>query len=144
MSETNHEELLNKLRQTKVFAKEGITYKKLVNPNGPETAKIIENRTEIHDLGTLALKAVREGIVELMTLRQLALLTELDINGPLGVKRLAADLNVNKPVIVRATDTLIKMGLVKRTKSVEDKREVFIELTPKGFEFRELLVKLSN
>lgn len=44
MSETNYKELLEKLLQTHSFTKEGKTYKKLTNPNGPEAAKIIQNQ----------------------------------------------------------------------------------------------------
>lgn len=51
------------------------------------------------------------------------------------VRGLAADLNVTKPVITRAANTLTAMGLVERKKDATDGRNVFIVPTVAGRTF---------
>lgn len=51
---------------------------------------------------------------------------------PHTVRGLAADLNVAKPVITRALDTLSKKGLVKRSKDDSDGRSILVTRTVKG------------
>ncbi len=54
---------------------------------------------------------------------------------PHTVRGLAADLNVTKPVITRALDTMGQMGLVKRKRDDADKRSVLVQRTVKGAVF---------
>lgn len=68
-----------------------------------------------------------------LTSRQLALLLRIYLKPqPHTVRGLAKVLNVSKPVITRAVDTLSLQGLVKRTRDEADKRNVLIQRTVKG------------
>lgn len=51
---------------------------------------------------------------------------------PHTVRGLAAKLNVTKPVITRALDTMGKLGLVARHRDERDKRNVIIQRTVTG------------
>ncbi len=71
-----------------------------------------------------------------LTSRQLALLLRIYLKPqPHTVRGLAKALNVSKPVITRAVDTLSAQGLVKRIKDDADKRNVLIQRTVKGAVF---------
>ncbi|PCI51155.1 MAG: MarR family transcriptional regulator [Alphaproteobacteria bacterium] len=71
-----------------------------------------------------------------LTSRQLALLLRIYLKPPPHtVRGLAKALNVSKPVITRAVDTLSALGLVKRTRDDADKRNVLIGRTVKGAVF---------
>ena len=52
--------------------------------------------------------------------------------GPHTVRGLAADLNLAKPAVTRALDTLEKAGFVRRRRDEQDLRSVFLERTPDG------------
>ncbi len=52
---------------------------------------------------------------------------------------LAATLNVGKPAITRALDTLSRLGFVQRRRDPKDGRNVFVERTEKGDAFLEQL-----
>lgn len=68
-----------------------------------------------------------------LTMRQVAVLTTVYMTDPPHtVRGLASDLNVAKPVITRALDTLGRMGLLKRKRDDADKRNVLIQRTVKG------------
>jgi DNA-binding MarR family transcriptional regulator len=54
---------------------------------------------------------------------------------PHTVRGLANELNVTKPVITRALNTMSQMGLVKRRRDNADKRSVLIQRTVKGAVF---------
>jgi len=65
--------------------------------------------------------------------RQLALLLIVYLTPPPHtVRGMAERLNVSKPAITRALDTLSIMGLVKRKRDPADKRNVLIQRTVKG------------
>jgi len=65
--------------------------------------------------------------------RQLALLLTVYLSPPPHtVRGMAERLNVSKPAITRALDTLSIMGLVKRKRDPSDKRNVLIQRTVKG------------
>ena len=65
--------------------------------------------------------------------RQLALLLAVYLTPPPHtVRGMAGRLNVSKPAITRALDTLSIMGLVKRKRDPADKRNVLIQRTVKG------------
>ncbi len=58
---------------------------------------------------------------------------------PHTVRGLASTLNVGKPAITRALDTLSRLGFVQRRRDPKDGRNVFVERTPKGDEFLDTL-----
>ena len=71
-----------------------------------------------------------------LTSRQLALLLRIYLKPqPHTVRGLAQALNVSKPVITRAIDTLSTLGFVKRMRDDKDKRNVLIQRTVKGAVF---------
>lgn len=68
-----------------------------------------------------------------LTVRQMAILLTIYLeNPPHTVRGLAAQLNVTKPVITRALDTMGKMDLVSRKRDENDKRNVIISRTVEG------------
>lgn len=75
-----------------------------------------------------------------LTARQLAVLMTVRLgNPPHTVRGLASALNVGKPAITRALDTLSRLGFVQRRRDPKDGRNVFVERTQKGDEFLSLL-----
>ena len=64
--------------------------------------------------------------------------------GPHTVRGLAAELNLAKPAVTRALDTLEKAGFVRRRRDENDLRSVFLERTPDGMawlrDFSKLIV----
>lgn len=73
-----------------------------------------------------------------LTMRQLAVLLEIYlVPPPHTVRGLAATLNVTKPVITRALDTLGEMGLVDRIRDDLDRRSVIVKRTVAGALFLE-------
>ncbi|MES1199000.1 MAG: MarR family transcriptional regulator [Pseudomonadota bacterium] len=75
-----------------------------------------------------------------LTARQLAVLMTVGLGpGPHTVRGLAGALNVGKPAITRALDTLSGFGYVQRRRDPKDGRNVFVERTQKGESFLERL-----
>jgi len=75
-----------------------------------------------------------------LTLRQLTLLLHIYlVPPPHTVRGLAATLNVTKPVITRALDTMGEMGLVDRVRDDMDRRNVIIKRTVAGALYLEKL-----
>lgn len=73
-----------------------------------------------------------------LTLRQMAILLEIYlVPPPHTVRGLAATLNVTKPVITRALDTMGEMGLVDRVRDERDRRSVIVRRTVGGALFLE-------
>lgn len=71
-----------------------------------------------------------------LTSRQMSiLLTVYMSEPPHTVRGIAADLNISKPVVTRALDTMGKQGLIKRKRDEKDKRSIFIQRTVKGAVF---------
>jgi len=71
-----------------------------------------------------------------LTSRQFALLLRIYLKPhPHTVRGLASALNVSKPVITRAVDSLSLLGFVKRVRDEADKRNVHIQRTVKGAVF---------
>jgi len=71
-----------------------------------------------------------------LSARQMAVLTSVYLGkGPHTVRSLSESLNVSKPAICRAIDTLSIMDLIKRKKDEDDKRNVFIQRTISGSVF---------
>lgn len=68
-----------------------------------------------------------------LSMRQWALLLTVYLTpGPHTVRRLSEDLEVPKPAISRALDTLGSHGLVRRARDLGDKRVVLVQKTEEG------------
>ncbi|KQT53865.1 MULTISPECIES: MarR family winged helix-turn-helix transcriptional regulator [unclassified Aureimonas] len=68
-----------------------------------------------------------------LTVRQTAILLTIYLEAPPHtVRGLAARLNVTKPVITRALDTMGGLELVERRRDPADKRNVLVRRTVKG------------
>ncbi|RCS25031.1 MarR family transcriptional regulator [Phyllobacterium salinisoli] len=83
-------------------------------------------------LKTVALAEVRDEMPDL-TWRQMAILLTIYLEPPPHtVRGLAAKLDVTKPVITRALDTMGAMELVSRHRDEKDRRNVLIKRTVSG------------
>ncbi len=75
-----------------------------------------------------------------LSVRQMAILLTIYIDPPPHtIRGLAKKLNVTKPVITRALDSMGIMGLVARRRDEKDKRNVLIQRTVKGALYLETL-----
>lgn len=75
-----------------------------------------------------------------LSARQISILLTIYLEAPPHtVRDLAVRLNVSKPVITRALDTMGKMGLVSRRRDDKDRRNVLIQRTVAGALFVERL-----
>ncbi|MDO6966220.1 MarR family transcriptional regulator [Rhizobium alvei] len=80
----------------------------------------------------VCLDQVKSGDSDL-TIRQIAILLHIYLMPPPHtVRGLAATLNVTKPVITRALDTMGELGLVDRVRDDLDRRNVIIKRTVAG------------
>ena len=78
-----------------------------------------------------------------LTLRQITLLLTIYLEPPPHtVRGLSARLNVTKPVITRALDSMGRLGLVKRKRDERDRRNVIIQRTVEGSLYLEKLADL--
>jgi DNA-binding MarR family transcriptional regulator len=78
-----------------------------------------------------------------LTTRQMTILLIIYLEPPPHtVRGLAGRLNVTKPVITRALDTMGQMGLVKRRRDDADRRNVIIQRTLEGSLYLERLADL--
>ncbi|MGK8638855.1 MarR family transcriptional regulator [Brucella anthropi] len=83
-------------------------------------------------LRTLSLEQVRDEMPDLTT-RQVAVLLTIYLEPPPHtVRGLAAKLNVTKPVITRALDTMGALELVSRHRDEKDRRNVLVKRTVAG------------
>ena len=86
---------------------------------------------------SVTLDEVRSGMPDL-SMRQAAILLTIYLDPPPHtVRGLAAALNVTKPVITRALDTMGEWGLVSRHRDETDRRNVLIRRTVEGALFVE-------
>ena len=75
-----------------------------------------------------------------LTTRQLAILLTIYLEPPPHtVRGLAEKLDVTKPVITRALDSMGIRGLVKRRRDENDRRNVLIQRTVEGSQYLERL-----
>lgn len=82
-----------------------------------------------HDV---SLAMVRDAEADL-SLRQISILLTIYLEAPPHtVRDLARKLEVSKPVITRALDTMGKLELVSRRRDSKDRRNVLIQRTVKG------------
>lgn len=79
--------------------------------------------------------SVRDDTPDLTARQQAILMTISLTRGPHTVRGLAEHLNIAKPAVTRALDTLTRLELVRRVKDENDLRNVFIERTPNGLIF---------
>jgi DNA-binding MarR family transcriptional regulator len=85
----------------------------------------------------VSLQQVKAGAADL-TMRQMAILLHIYlVPPPHTVRGLAATLQVTKPVITRALDTMGEMGIVDRVRDERDRRNVIIKRTLAGALFLE-------
>lgn len=78
-----------------------------------------------------------------LSVRQISILLTIYLEAPPHtVRDLATKLNVSKPVITRALDSMGKVGLVTRRRDETDKRNVLIQRTVKGALYLERLSDL--
>ena len=81
---------------------------------------------------TVSLSEVRDDAPDL-TLRQMAILLQVYLEPPPHtIRDLAKLLDVTKPVITRALDTMGAMGLVTRYRDEVDRRNVLVRRTVAG------------
>jgi len=79
--------------------------------------------------------SVRSDAPDLTARQQAILMTVALSRGPHTVRGLASLLDIAKPAVTRALDSLAKHGLIKRVKDETDLRSVFIERTQAGAEY---------
>lgn len=80
----------------------------------------------------VTLSEVRDGAHDL-TMRQMAILLTIYLERPPHtVRGLAAKLDVTKPVITRALDTMGALRLVARHRDEQDRRNVLVKRTVEG------------
>ena len=93
----------------------------------------------LHDI---ALAQVQDGEPDLSA-RQLAILLTVYLETPPHtVRGLAQKLNVTKPVITRALDTMGRLEIVSRRRDESDRRNVIVQRTVKGALYVERLADL--
>ena len=87
----------------------------------------------------VALSMVKDDEPDL-SVRQISILLTIYLEAPPHtVRDLARKLNVSKPVITRALDSMGKMELVSRRRDEKDRRNVLIQRTVKGALYLERL-----
>lgn len=80
-------------------------------------------------------RSVRAGGPDLSQ-RQMAILLSVYLRPPPHtVRGLAALLDISKPAVTRALDTMSGLGLVKRKRDERDRRNVLVQRTPGGEAF---------
>jgi len=55
------------------------------------------------------------------------------------VSKLAEAKRISRPAISRAVDVMVNKGLVTRTQDTQDRRQMQLDLTPKGYELLETI-----
>ncbi len=87
----------------------------------------------LHDTAVTIVRATTpDGLADL-SMRQMSILLIVYLQAPPHtVRGLASKLDVTKPVITRALDSMGKAGLVSRRRDDADKRNVIIQRTVKG------------
>ncbi len=92
-----------------------------------ELTTIMSNIIKKHKENAISREALSE-----ITYSQFHLIHRIRETDHATITNLAKALEVTKPTLTTAVNKLIKLGLVKKTPSIEDKRVQFIELTSKG------------
>jgi len=98
---------------------------------------IVVTEQPLRDWMEALIAYVRSGQPDL-TNRQMALMLLVYLTpGPHTVRGLAATLDVSKPVITRALNTLGALGYLRRIRDEADRRNVFVAKTRTGQDFLE-------
>ena len=78
-----------------------------------------------------------------LSIRQISILLTIYLEAPPHtIRDLAAKLEVSKPVITRALDSMGKLDLVSRRRDEHDRRNVLVQRTVKGALYLERLADL--
>ena len=78
-----------------------------------------------------------------LSVRQISILLTIYLEAPPHtIRDLAAKLDVSKPVITRALDSMGKLDLVSRRRDEHDRRNVLVQRTVKGALYLERLADL--
>ena len=101
-----------------------------------ETAQALKLWHDTH------LEMVRDDEPDLSARQMTVLLTIYLEPPPHTVRGLAAKLNVTKPVITRALDTMGRLDLLNRRRDPADRRNVLVQRTVKGALFVERLADI--
>ncbi len=104
----------------------------------------LDESQSLHLWHNAAMAQVLDNVPDL-TLRQTAILLTIYLQRPPHtVRGLAATLNVTKPVITRALDTMGMMKLVARKRDPSDRRNVIIQRTVEGSLYLEKLADIIS
>jgi DNA-binding MarR family transcriptional regulator len=79
--------------------------------------------------------SVRSDAPDLTARQQAILMTIALAPGPHTVRGLADHLDIAKPAVTRALDTLSRLDFIRRVKDDNDLRNIFIERTPVGMTY---------
>lgn len=79
--------------------------------------------------------SVRSDAPDLTARQQAILMTIALAPGPHTVRGLADHLDIAKPAVTRALDTLSRLDFIRRVKDDNDLRNIFIERTPAGMAY---------
>lgn len=79
--------------------------------------------------------SVRSDAPDLTARQQAILMTIALVPGPHTVRGLADHLDIAKPAVTRALDTLSRLDFIRRIKDDNDLRNIFIERTPAGMTY---------
>jgi DNA-binding MarR family transcriptional regulator len=79
--------------------------------------------------------SVRSDAPDLTARQQAILMTIALVPGPHTVRGLADHLDIAKPAVTRALDTLSRLDFIRRVKDDNDLRNIFIERTPAGMTY---------
>lgn len=71
-----------------------------------------------------------------LSARQMAIMLTVYLTPPPHtVRGLAAELRISKPAVTRALDAMAKLGLIRRKRDDDDRRNVLVQRTVKGTVF---------
>lgn len=122
-----------------IYYSGSVTHHKTQAVNVPSSKHTIENPGNKEALALwykVTLESVRDAASYDLSVRQMALLlTVYTAPGPHTVRGLSTHLQISKPAICRALDTLSKYQLVERQVDENDRRNIFIVPTESGYHF---------
>lgn len=101
--------------------------------------KLLEYMTVLRDFGRIYTQQIINGNPRLKTdlrLSQIKTLSMFRDRDRLSMKELAEIMGVKLPNMTMMIDCLAKEGVVERERDLEDRRKVYVRLTPKGKKVR--------
>lgn len=111
----------------------------------PELSRAMEAQCAVqlsqldrHDLPPDVLRALHTGSPPTPTQMQLAI--ELAQEGPAAIRELAQRLGVTAPAVSLLVDRMVEHGWVERTRDTDDRRVVWVRLTPIAQSMSELFL----